>query len=632
MSYIGRNPKWNTQTNTPQSADPANPVEGMVFYSDGTSRAEGLWVYINNAWQQVGASISDLSVYAQFDAEDLDVSNFTNVATTSTNPLNGDNSYEITTYTADFGTITIPERAKGKTNVLEAHASISSGSAKLVIRDQAANVLDELIIDNTETAKIVMPYTVLSSTTSITLSIEDESSAGTVKIDDIIFSDDAINAAEIEKVGNWESWTPTGTWNTNVTYEGLKRQVGEQIEYQVKITCSGTPNSAALTVNLPTDDVIDDSKLLGNQSLGLDHLGSTYVLDLGVQEYEGRVAYVDTTTIAPQVFTDNSNLEITGFITETSPFTFNTGDTIVCRFSVPIIGLTASSQNIISSTDSVQPSKYTTNAAQTIGASSTAIIDFEDVEYDEDNLVTTGASWKWTAPRNGDVILVSHIFDNTLQTASEIRYEVFVNGSRRQLLDSSENNTGVNTVESLGGTAEFKVSKDDEVDVRIINNGSTTFDLTADNQDNYISIRYTDKKALALVDVEEFQQTKLLSADVTSDGVVSDLTFNNLEIGKFYSIQLQHRFVHVSDQNGTSLVIANGATTIGQVQHDPSENTTTTVHGDSGSWDFRATDTSLTFTIAGAAATRFLGGNGTKNETFATLIELSNRKETTKFS
>lgn len=45
MSFIGKNPKLNTLGHTPQSTDPANPVEGQTFYSDGSPRAEGLWIY-----------------------------------------------------------------------------------------------------------------------------------------------------------------------------------------------------------------------------------------------------------------------------------------------------------------------------------------------------------------------------------------------------------------------------------------------------------------------------------------------------------------------------------------------------------------------------------------------------------
>lgn len=56
MAFIGKNPKFNSATYTPQAADPTTPSEGMVFYADGTSRAEGLWQYTNGAWQQIGAA------------------------------------------------------------------------------------------------------------------------------------------------------------------------------------------------------------------------------------------------------------------------------------------------------------------------------------------------------------------------------------------------------------------------------------------------------------------------------------------------------------------------------------------------------------------------------------------------
>lgn len=65
MAYIGKNPKQNTSTFTPQSADPSNPVEGMEFHSDGTSRAEGKWVYQDSVWIQVGSGAGSLDIFHQ---------------------------------------------------------------------------------------------------------------------------------------------------------------------------------------------------------------------------------------------------------------------------------------------------------------------------------------------------------------------------------------------------------------------------------------------------------------------------------------------------------------------------------------------------------------------------------------
>ena len=86
MAFIGRNPKWNTATHTPQSSDPTNPVEGMLFYSDGTSRAEGLWTYRNLNWVFVEGGAADADTIDLTRADDLAD------ATTSNIDLQGNNA------------------------------------------------------------------------------------------------------------------------------------------------------------------------------------------------------------------------------------------------------------------------------------------------------------------------------------------------------------------------------------------------------------------------------------------------------------------------------------------------------------------------------------------------------------
>lgn len=56
MSFSGQSPNAKRIRYTPQSADPVNPSEGDFFYSDGTPRAAGPWVYQSGAWQQVSTS------------------------------------------------------------------------------------------------------------------------------------------------------------------------------------------------------------------------------------------------------------------------------------------------------------------------------------------------------------------------------------------------------------------------------------------------------------------------------------------------------------------------------------------------------------------------------------------------
>lgn len=40
-------------TLTPQSSDPGSPTVGMIFVSDGTPRAAGLWIYTSGGWAQI---------------------------------------------------------------------------------------------------------------------------------------------------------------------------------------------------------------------------------------------------------------------------------------------------------------------------------------------------------------------------------------------------------------------------------------------------------------------------------------------------------------------------------------------------------------------------------------------------
>lgn len=70
MSNIGQSPSVKRTRYTPQSVDPVNPQEGDFFYSDGTPRIVGPWVYQGGSWQQVQTSgalstVNDLTFIPQ---------------------------------------------------------------------------------------------------------------------------------------------------------------------------------------------------------------------------------------------------------------------------------------------------------------------------------------------------------------------------------------------------------------------------------------------------------------------------------------------------------------------------------------------------------------------------------------
>ena len=61
MSFIGDSPNVKRLKLEPLSADPSNPEDGDIQYSDGTARTEGFWGYNNGTWIALDAGVAGLT-------------------------------------------------------------------------------------------------------------------------------------------------------------------------------------------------------------------------------------------------------------------------------------------------------------------------------------------------------------------------------------------------------------------------------------------------------------------------------------------------------------------------------------------------------------------------------------------
>ena len=151
------------------------------------------------------------------------------------------------------------------------------------------------------------------------------------------------NLAGLPIITDSVAWTPTGSWTTNTTYTGRWRRIGERAYYEVKITLSGAPTSASLTVNLPAGHTIDTTKLVDTSNLQAI-LGMGDDLDAGANRFLLVVKYNNTTSVlvgAPGssgAYVDD-NVQVTQIV----PQTYANGDAIVLKFDVPIVGWTHNS-------------------------------------------------------------------------------------------------------------------------------------------------------------------------------------------------------------------------------------------------------------------------------------------------
>lgn len=133
----------------------------------------------------------------------------------------------------------------------------------------------------------------------------------------------------------WVAWTPTGSWSTNTTYTGFKRQVGKNYQYQVRITTAGAPTSANLTITLA--ETIDTAFLVTTAALEMP-LGIGIVIDSTTTYYDANVYYASSTSVSVYIKSASGANVTMATVSQISPFTFGAGDAITITFSVPIVG------------------------------------------------------------------------------------------------------------------------------------------------------------------------------------------------------------------------------------------------------------------------------------------------------
>lgn len=166
--------------------------------------------------------------------------------------------------------------------------------------------------------------------------------AGTaLTVDDVFVGDEPVRYGQAQT--DWVAWTPTGSWTSNVTYNGQYRRNGDSILCQVKISLSGVPTSSSLTINVPSGLSIDTTKMLPNVS---HSIGVGTLLESGVQNRTCSAAYTGSSS-SISVMVQGSGGAYTNdlsAVNSTNPHAWKAGDNIAVEFSVPIVGWSSNIQ------------------------------------------------------------------------------------------------------------------------------------------------------------------------------------------------------------------------------------------------------------------------------------------------
>ena len=118
------------------------------------------------------------------------------------------------------------------------------------------------------------------------------------------------------------------------------------------------------------------------------------------------------------------------------------------------------------------PTRYETNAGQSISDSTTTIINYEDEIYDPGNAVTTGEFWKFTAPHNGYYFCYAQIlYADTAWTEGERSIlQIYKNGNLWSHLDRHELEADATTYLPLSGGNLIWLDTSDYIDFRTTHN------------------------------------------------------------------------------------------------------------------------------------------------------------------
>jgi hypothetical protein len=166
-------------------------------------------------------------------------------------------------------------------------------------------------------------------------------------------------------VTDWVSYTPSGPWNTNTTYTGQWKRVGDSIELLIDAAFSGAPNAASANFTfaqlLNGLSLTVDTAKLPTASVPQLPIGSWVILDQGVQVYNGGISTSGTTAECYKA--------AGGGVSNTDPITFGATDNISLRVTLPITGW---SSNVTMADRAVE--EYASNSSSTDANDTTSFV------------------------------------------------------------------------------------------------------------------------------------------------------------------------------------------------------------------------------------------------------------------
>jgi hypothetical protein len=117
--------------------------------------------------------------------------------------------------------------------------------------------------------------------------------------------------------------------------------------------------------------------------------------------------------------------------------------------------------------------RYLRTSTQTVTDGNNDIIDYATADFDSHSAVTTGASWKFTAPISGYYRVDASVFLSYAATVDDnMKLAIYKNGTEYSILQREEADASVTKAHTVGGSDIVSLDKGDYIDVRLEASGS----------------------------------------------------------------------------------------------------------------------------------------------------------------
>lgn len=358
---------YNGLAINPRSSDPANPVEGDLYFSDGTARPSGLWQYKSGAWEDVGASGAGGINYIDNDNAESDTTGWAEYAdAAATVPVDGTGgSTSTVTFSrntssplrgvADFDIAKSASNGQGEGVSYDFTIDSADQAKKLTLKfdyTTGTNYADDdiklFIYDVTNSNLIRINGEDLKATsgnathyarfqtapdsTSYRLILHvssTNSSAYTVNFDNVSVGPTNLSFGAI--VTDMESYSPTISQATVTGSTAFYKRVGDSLYVQGRFFVT-TGGSGVLTIPLPPGLSIDSNKVANASQ---SSVGDGFWVDSGTGFFSLSARTDTSTTIA--FYQDGAGASFNG-----SSLAAN--DIISYNFEVPIVGWSSNAQ------------------------------------------------------------------------------------------------------------------------------------------------------------------------------------------------------------------------------------------------------------------------------------------------